>query len=157
MTMSKNEAKWLAAGAITKNPTRRAAVAAQYDTWLSAQDTLATAIESLMAVMHSSRNPNFVLEKAAVQYAATEADAPNVVSISPTSGTTAGGTAVTITGTDFTGATAVTIGGTTVGSLVVVSDTSITGTTPAKTAGAKDVVVTTPAGTDTLVGGFTYA
>ena len=37
--------------------------------------------------------------------------APTVTSISPTSGTTLGGTTVTITGTDLTGATAVTFGG----------------------------------------------
>ena len=36
--------------------------------------------------------------------------APTVTSVSPTSGTTHGGTVVTITGTDFTGATAVDFG-----------------------------------------------
>lgn len=157
MAMTKDEAAYLGAGAITKNQTRLLAIKAQYKTWLDAQDTEATAIQALLGSMNRSRNPGFVLEKAAALYAAVETDAPDITSITPSGGTTSGGTAVTIVGRDFLGATAVTVGGTTLGSLVVVDDTHITGTTPAKTAGAKDVVVTTPSGTDTLVGGFLYA
>lgn len=82
---------------------------------------------------------------------------PTVTSCSPSSGTTAGGTEVTITGTDFTGATGVTFGGAAATSVVVVNATTITCATPVGTAGAKDVTVTTAAGTGTLVGGFTYA
>jgi Concanavalin A-like lectin/glucanases superfamily/IPT/TIG domain len=81
---------------------------------------------------------------------------PTVTSISPTAGSTAGGTSVTITGTNFTGATGVTIGGAAATSVVVVSATSITAITPARTAGAKDVVVTTPSGSGTGTGLFTY-
>ena len=84
------------------------------------------------------------------------APAPTFTSISPTSGTTAGGTAVTITGTGFTGATAVTIGGATATSLSVVSDTEITATTPAGTAGTANVVITAPGGTLTETGAFTF-
>jgi hypothetical protein len=84
--------------------------------------------------------------------------APTVTLIAPASGPTTGSTAVTITGTAFrTGAT-VTIGGTAATSVVVVSATSITATTPAHVAGAADVVVTnsdTQAGT--LAAGFTYS
>jgi len=157
MAMTADEAAFAAAGVITKNQTRLLAIKAEYADWIADQDTEATAIEALLGSMNRSRNPSFVLEKADALYAAIETDDPGIDSITPATGTTAGGTAVTISGHDFTGATAVTIGGTTVGSLVVVDDETITGTTPAKTAGAKDVVVTTPAGTDTLVGGFTYA
>lgn len=157
MAMTKDEAAFAAAGVITKNQTRLLAVKAQYKDWLDDQDTEATAIQCLLGSMNRSRNPNFVLEKADALYAAIENDAPDITSISPATGTTAGGTAVTITGRDFTGATAVTIDGTTLGSIVVVDDEMITGTTPAKTAGAKDVVVTTPAGSDTLTNGYTYA
>ncbi len=83
--------------------------------------------------------------------------APTVASISPTSGSTAGGTAITITGTGFTGATAVTINGVAATNVVVVSATSITATTPAGTAGAnKSVLVTTPGGTNTGNTLFTY-
>lgn len=82
---------------------------------------------------------------------------PEITDIDPDEGPEAGGTSVTITGTDFqTGAT-VTIGGNAATSVVVVDPTEITCTTPAGTAGAVDVVVTNPdTGTDTLVGGFTY-
>lgn len=82
--------------------------------------------------------------------------APNVASISPSDGPIAGGTAVTITGTNFTGATAVSIGGIAAASFTVVNDTSISATTPAHAAGAVDVVVTTPGGVGTGVGLFTY-
>ena len=82
---------------------------------------------------------------------------PTVTSISPTSGTTAGGTSVTITGTNFISGTTVTIGGSSCTSVVVVSSTSITCTTPSGTAGAQDVVVLTGVSPNaTLTGGFTY-
>lgn len=83
--------------------------------------------------------------------------APDLVSLTPTTGTTSGGTAVTLTGTGFTGATGATIGGVAVTSFVVVNDTTITGTTGMHSAGAVDVVVTGPGGSDTLVGGFTFS
>ena len=81
---------------------------------------------------------------------------PTIASISPTSGTTSGGTAVTLTGTNLTGATSVTFGGAPGTALTVSSDTQLTVTTPAGTAGAKDVVVTTPGGAATTTGGYTY-
>jgi glutamate dehydrogenase/leucine dehydrogenase len=77
----------------------------------------------------------------------TYAAAPAVASISPSSGSTAGGTAVTITGTGFTGATGVKFGTVAGASVDVVSDTEITLTSPAGSAGAVDVTVTTPIGT----------
>ncbi|MBK9087653.1 MAG: IPT/TIG domain-containing protein [Holophagales bacterium] len=81
---------------------------------------------------------------------------PTVSDINPSSGTTAGGTTVTITGTNFTGATAVTFGVTAATSYTVNSATQITATTPAHAAGTVDVAVTTPAGTATSTGGFAY-
>ncbi len=83
--------------------------------------------------------------------------APTVTAISPTSGPATGGTSVTISGTNFTGATAVTIGGAAATAVTVVSATSITATTPAGTAGARDVAVTTPGGSGTGTGLFTYS
>ena len=82
--------------------------------------------------------------------------APIVTSIAPASGPTVGGTAVTITGTNLTGATAYTIGGASLTGATVVNSTTITGITPAGTAGAQNVVVTTPYGTGTGTGLFTY-
>ncbi|QXH44848.1 autotransporter domain-containing protein [Pseudomonas xanthosomatis] len=81
---------------------------------------------------------------------------PTLTGISPNSGSTAGGTSVTLTGTNLTGATAVTIGGTAATSVSVVNATTITATTPAHAAGAVNVVVTTPSGSATLTNGYTY-
>ena len=55
---------------------------------------------------------------------------PVVTGISPTAGPTAGGTSVTITGDNFTGATAVDFGGVPA-SFTAVSNTQITATSPA--------------------------
>ena len=70
-------------------------------------------------------------------------ESPTVTGLSPTTGPTAGGTLVTITGTGFTGATAVDFGTTAATNLDVVSDTTITADSPAGT-GVVDVTVTTP-------------
>ena len=72
--------------------------------------------------------------------------APAVTAISPAAGPTTGGTTVTITGTGFTGATAVDFGTAAATNLTVVSDTQITATSPAGT-GTVDVTVITPGGT----------
>ncbi|MGA9800313.1 MAG: IPT/TIG domain-containing protein, partial [Terriglobales bacterium] len=83
--------------------------------------------------------------------------APTVSSILPNTGTTSGGTAVTITGTGFLSGATVTLGGMAATGVTVVSSTSITATTPAHTAGAVNVVVTnTDTQTGTLSGGYTY-
>src|SRR5205807_719567 len=65
---------------------------------------------------------------------------------------------VTITGTNFSGATGVSFGATPATSFTVNSTTSITATSPAAPAGAVDVTVTTPAGTSAVVAAdkFTY-
>jgi len=72
--------------------------------------------------------------------------APTVTGLSPTTGSQAGGTLVTITGTSFTGATAVDFGTAAATNLTVVNDTTITADSPAGT-GTVDVTVTTPVGT----------
>ncbi|WP_425253843.1 IPT/TIG domain-containing protein [Janthinobacterium sp. NFX145] len=73
--------------------------------------------------------------------------APTVTSISPTAGPTAGGGSVIITGTGFTGATAVTFGATPATGFTVNSATQITATAPAGSSGTVDVRVTTTGGT----------
>jgi hypothetical protein len=75
---------------------------------------------------------------------------PTVTGITPSTGSAAGGTSVTITGTGFTGATAVTFGSTPATDVAVVSDNSITATAPAGTAGTVDVTVTAPGGTSAI-------
>jgi hypothetical protein len=67
---------------------------------------------------------------------------PTVESIIPSSGPTAGGTPVTITGSGFVAGATVTIGGNAASSVVFVSAGEITATTPAGSAGAAEVVVT---------------
>lgn len=81
---------------------------------------------------------------------------PVLSGISPASGTIAGGTAVTITGTNLTGATGVSIGGVPATGFTINGATSISATTPANRAGAVDIVVTAPGGSGTLANGFTY-
>lgn len=82
--------------------------------------------------------------------------AAGISSITPNGGPVGGGTVVTIYGSNFTGSTGVTFGGTAGTAFSVVSDGQIQVTTPAKTAGAYNVVVTDPGGNATLTNGFTY-
>ena len=82
---------------------------------------------------------------------------PTLTGVSPASGTAAGGTSVTITGTGFLAGATVSLGGTPATGVTVVSSTTITATTPAHAAGAVDVVVSNAeqhAGT--LPNGYTY-
>ena len=85
---------------------------------------------------------------------------PTVTSLTPAAGATAGGNSVVITGTGFTGVTAVEFGTIDATSYVVDSPTQITAVAPAGTAGTKvDVTVTTPAGTSPTSGSgddYTY-
>ncbi|BAU28999.1 S-layer family protein [Aneurinibacillus soli] len=83
--------------------------------------------------------------------------APTITSITPSSGSTAGGNIITITGTGFTNATAVKFGATPATSFSIVSSTQITAVVPAGTAGAVNVSVATPNGTGSKAGGYTYA
>lgn len=77
----------------------------------------------------------------------------SVTSVTPNSGTAAGGQAVTITGSGFNAATGVTFGGTAATDVVIVSNTRITATTPAHSSGAVDVAVL---GVDTGSNFYTY-
>jgi hypothetical protein len=91
---------------------------------------------------------------------ATAPVAPVVSSVSPSTGTTAGGTVVTITGVGFTGETAVKFGTIAATGVVVNSDSSITATSPAtSTAGVANITVTTPVGTSVVNEGdrFVYS
>jgi len=74
----------------------------------------------------------------------TYLDPPTVTAVSPTDGPTAGGTSITIMGTNFAaGLTTVSVGGGAATQVSVASPTTLTATTPsAATAGAVPVVVT---------------
>jgi len=82
---------------------------------------------------------------------------PTVSAVAPVGGSTAGGTTVTITGTSLTTVTSVTFGGTAATTVHASSSTTATAKAPAHAAGPVDVVVTTPFGTTTDPGAFTYA
>jgi hypothetical protein len=85
------------------------------------------------------------------------APAPTVSSVSPNTGLTTGGTAVTITGTNFAAGATVTVGNIAATNVSLVSATTITATTPAHAAGAVSVSVTNlDAQIGTLASGFTY-
>ncbi len=82
---------------------------------------------------------------------------PTVTSVSPNSGTTAGGTSVNISGTNFSSGATITFGGGAATNVSVVNATTINAVTPAHAAGAVNVVVTNSNGlSGTLTSGFTY-
>lgn len=87
---------------------------------------------------------------AVVQPAAT------IATISPVGGPSTGGTQVTITGTDFEGASAVKFGAPSATSFMIASETQIVAVAPPGT-GVVPVTVTTAAGTATAPQTFTYA
>lgn len=80
-----------------------------------------------------------------------------ITTVVPATGLAAGGTVVTINGTDFGGAEGVTFGGTAGTAFKRISNTRVQVTTPAKTAGAYNVVVKDDAGDVTKTNGFTYS
>jgi hypothetical protein len=94
---------------------------------------------------------------AADQY--TYAVTPAILSVSPASGTTLGGTTVTITGSGFTGATSVKFGNGAATSFTVVSSSKITAISPAYNPRTVDITVTGPGGTSPIlpVDQYTYA
>jgi len=73
---------------------------------------------------------------------------PVVTAVSPARGSESGGTIVTITGSGFTGTTAVDFGTVPASNVIVASDTSLTAVVPpTASAGSVDVTVTNPLGT----------
>lgn len=88
---------------------------------------------------------------------------PRVFSVTPDSGPAAGGTLVTIKGSGFTGLSAATAvkfggtGGTNAASYQVIDDKTISAVTPARAAGAAQVVVTNATGPSVDAVSFTYA
>ena len=112
------------------------------DTSITADSPAGTGDVDVTVVTPAGTSPT----SPADQFTFNAVTAPAVTGLSPTSGPAAGGTLVTITGTGFTGATAVNFGTTAATNVTVVSDTSITADSPAGT-GIVDVTVVTPAGT----------
>lgn len=94
-----------------------------------------------------AENPNLV----------TVVDRPVVTIVTPNTGIAAGGTAVTITGSNFKSGANVTFGGMAASDIVFVSSNQITCTTPAHIPETVDVRVTNPdAQFGVLLNGFTF-
>jgi plastocyanin len=83
----------------------------------------------------------------AVVTATTAGPVPTIKKLTPKKGPEAGGTQVTITGSGFTGATAVAFGSVAAMSFNVISDTSISAVSPAEPKSTVNVTVTGPGGT----------
>lgn len=100
-----------------------------------------------------------LIKQLAVAPTPTTPALPVIASISPATGPIAGGTIVTLTGTGFTGATAVNFGTTAGTDLSVAGDTTLTVTSPPLPAGQVDITVVTPAGTSVIGAAdqFTFA
>ncbi len=83
--------------------------------------------------------------------------APKIVSISPSRGTSAGETPVTVKGSNLTADTTLSIGGNPATDVVLEDSNTITAKTPVGTPGSQvDVVVSNSNGSSTLTGGFVY-
>lgn len=129
--------------------------AASWD--ISVTDTAVTAgllVGAIVLRITTSLNRRLIVQ----EFYAKDFGQPASISTSPASGSTAGGTAITITGTGFESNATVAVKGSAATGVTVASETSITATTPAGTVGAGNVVVTNPdtgfSGTQT--NGFTY-
>jgi hypothetical protein len=95
--------------------------------------------------------------KAGTGAGTTSGGAPTFSYVSPDSGPTAGGTAITIFGSGFTAGTTVYIGGQACTSVVVVSSGEITAVTPAGTQGLTDIKIMTSGGSVDTLNAFLYA
>jgi hypothetical protein len=76
-----------------------------------------------------------------------KAPMPTLTKVTPAKGPAAGGTSVTITGTNLGEATAVSFGSVSAASFTVTSASTITAISPAESAGIVDIRVTSPGGT----------
>ena len=120
--------------------------------WYQNKPTQATAIAVQVRTGRTIGNIN-----AAMVAAGAPPPVPTVTNVNPTSGTTAGGTSVTITGTNLSGATSVHFGAT-AGTINTNTATTITATSPAGAAATVDITVTTGGGTSATSSAdhFTY-
>ena len=120
-----------------------------------AEDRIVTTAGTYSATSLMGTSGNWVMQMATFKTAS--AFAPAVTGVTPGSGPTDGGTAVTITGTDFAPGATVSVGGSAADGVSVVNSTTITATTPPHAAGAVAVTVTNADGqSGTLANGFTY-
>ncbi|HEX7420168.1 MAG TPA: IPT/TIG domain-containing protein [Thermoanaerobaculia bacterium] len=103
--------------------------------------------------LHSFPGGTFMNGSVQVQ---APAAVPTLTSVSPSSGSSSGGTAVTLTGTNFDSTCTVDFGGAAATAVSATNATTINATTPAHAAGAVTVGVTCGGSTATLTNGFTF-
>jgi hypothetical protein len=84
------------------------------------------------------------------------ASPPTITGFEPATSTTSGGTAVTITGTNFQSGATVKFGSVDASSVNVQNATTIVATAPAQPAGTTSIVVMNPDGQSATANGFTY-
>ncbi len=116
--------------------------------------TVEIRVAALTPSTGSGTRDSFGIDNFSLTWSVAATPPPTITNVTPNTGPAAGGTNVTITGTNLTGAS-VTFG-VTPATNVVATATQVTCTTPAHAAGAADVVVTTTGGNATLVSGFTF-
>ena len=120
-----------------------------------AEDKVVTTAGSNSATATLTSSGPWVMQM--VTFSAASGPVPTVGNVAPNSGSTSGGTAVTITGTNFAAGATVTFGGAAATNVVVVNSTTITATTPGGSTGAVTVTVTNPGGQSGSLGSaFTY-
>jgi hypothetical protein len=120
-----------------------------------AEDQVVSTAGSYNATSPLTSSGPWVMQMAT--FSAVTGPAPTVGNVSPGSGPAAGGSGVTITGTNFAAGATVTFGGVAATNVVVANATTITATTPAQGAGAVAVAVTNPdTQSGSLVNGYTY-
>jgi hypothetical protein len=116
---------------------------------------------ALVPELADGGSANALEESGEIAFNADVLGPPTVSAISPSTGTTAGGTSVVIAGSEFAEVKGVSFGGAAATSYAVDSEGQITAVAPAtSSAGAIDVTVTTIAGTTSAGGGadrFTYS
>jgi hypothetical protein len=119
---------------------------------LTATDYIASpaGFVSLVTTAYDPTSMTIVIQGTPPSDYLSAADAPAVAAVSPSSGAASGGTVVTVTGSGFTGASAVTFGGIPGTALAVQSDAQLTVSAPAGS-GTVDVIVTTPVGPSPVV------
>jgi len=143
---------FLSGASVSFGSTASGAVTVQSSTQITA---IAPAASAAGAVNVTVTNSNG--QSASLANAFTFVLAPSLSAISPTSGATAGGTAVTLTGSGFASGATVTFGSAAASSVAVVSSTQMTAVTPAASAGTVNVTVTNSSGYSAgLASAFTY-
>lgn len=120
-----------------------------------AEDKMVTATGSYNATA-TVTSGKWIMQMVAFRTPSGGTSTPTVTNVAPNTGSTSGGTAVTITGTNFASGATVSFGGTPATNVTVSNSTTITATTPAGNAGAVTVSVTVNSLTGNLANGFTY-